>query len=233
MDAESLRLSVEHAGIAAAGLAFLAGLVFSFNPVALASIPVSLAYVTRGRDQSQAVLFGAMFVLGMILTHVILGFSWIGWRTGRGHRWKRLGTVPRAAPDCARSDMGRLASHPAAITRFPCEPSHLRLGCIPSRDSIRSRRVPRMHSRTICIAWRNGGNWFDFAWRAEISQPPAPARARFDRRREIHRRTEGQSGSAAAGTTTDEVVFRLRAGAIRRPGRCYMSGARLGSASLP
>lgn len=82
MDAESLRLSVEHAGIAAAGIAFLAGLVFSFNPVALASIPVSLAYVTRGRDKSQAVLFGAMFVFGMILTHVVLGFI-----AGLGGKW--------------------------------------------------------------------------------------------------------------------------------------------------
>ena len=61
MDAESLRLAVEQAGLAAAGLGFLAGLLFSFNPVALASIPVSLAYVTRGRDRSQALLFGAMF----------------------------------------------------------------------------------------------------------------------------------------------------------------------------
>lgn len=38
MDVELLRQSVEHAGLAAAGVAFLAGLVFSFNPVALASI---------------------------------------------------------------------------------------------------------------------------------------------------------------------------------------------------
>ena len=90
MDAESLRLAVEHAGFAAAGIAFLAGLVFSFNPVALASIPVSLAYVTRGRDKSQALLFGAMFVVGMILTHVVLGLiaglggKWVAEVTGRG-----------------------------------------------------------------------------------------------------------------------------------------------------
>lgn len=90
MDAESLRQAVEHAGVAAAGVAFLAGLVFSFNPVALASIPVSLAYVTRGRDKSQALLFGAMFILGMILTHVVLGLiaglggKWIAEVTGRG-----------------------------------------------------------------------------------------------------------------------------------------------------
>jgi cytochrome c-type biogenesis protein len=90
MDAEALRQAVEHAGLAAAGIGFLAGLMFSFNPVALASIPVSLAYVTRGRDKSQALLFGAMFILGMILTHVVLGLvaglggKWAAQVTGRG-----------------------------------------------------------------------------------------------------------------------------------------------------
>lgn len=90
MDVEALRQAVEHAGLAAAGVGFLAGLVFSFNPVALASIPVSLAYVTRGRDKHQALLFGAMFILGMTLTHVVLGFiaglggKWAADITGRG-----------------------------------------------------------------------------------------------------------------------------------------------------
>jgi len=90
VDTETLRQAVEHAGFAAAGVAFLAGLLFSFNPVALASIPVSLAYVTRGRDKSQALLFGGMFILGMILTHVVLGFiaglggKWAAEITGRG-----------------------------------------------------------------------------------------------------------------------------------------------------
>ncbi len=82
MDAEALRQAIEQAGFAAAGVAFLAGLAFSFNPVALASIPVSLAYVTRGRDKGQALLFGAMFILGMILTHVVLGFI-----AGLGGKW--------------------------------------------------------------------------------------------------------------------------------------------------
>lgn len=48
MDAEALRQAIEQAALAAAGVAFLAGLAFSFNPVVLASIPASLAYVTRG-----------------------------------------------------------------------------------------------------------------------------------------------------------------------------------------
>jgi len=82
MEPEALRQAVENAGVAAAGIGFVAGLAFSFNPVALASIPVSLAYITRARDRSQALLYGAMFVLGMILTHVVLGLI-----AGLGGRW--------------------------------------------------------------------------------------------------------------------------------------------------
>ena len=82
MDAEALHQAAAHAGLAAAGIAFLAGLLFSFNPVALASIPVSLAYVTRGRDKSQALLFGALFILSMVLTHVLLGLI-----AGLGGQW--------------------------------------------------------------------------------------------------------------------------------------------------
>ena len=82
IEAEALRSAVEHAGFAAAVVGFIAGLAFSFNPVALASIPVSLAYVTKGRDKSQALLFGSMFLLGMILTHVVLGLI-----AGLGGKW--------------------------------------------------------------------------------------------------------------------------------------------------
>ena len=74
MDAEALRHAVEHAGLAAVGVSFLAGLLFSINPVAIAAIPVSLAYVTRARARGQAFWFGTMFILGMIATHALLGF---------------------------------------------------------------------------------------------------------------------------------------------------------------
>ncbi len=90
MDVEALRSAVKHAGFAAVGVGFLAGLAFSFNPVALASIPVSLAYVTKGRDKGQAVLFGSMFILGLVLTHGVLGLiaglggKWAADLTGRG-----------------------------------------------------------------------------------------------------------------------------------------------------
>ena len=82
MDAESLSQAIQSTGYAAAGLAFLVGLVFSFNPVALASIPVSLAYVTRARDKRAAVAFGGMFILGLVLTHVALGII-----AGLGGQW--------------------------------------------------------------------------------------------------------------------------------------------------
>ncbi len=57
------------------GLAFLAGFVFSFNPVSFASIPVVLAYVTKADDEKRARLMGASFVAGMIVTHIVLGVS--------------------------------------------------------------------------------------------------------------------------------------------------------------
>ena len=46
MDIESLRATLEQAGAASLLVGFLAGFLFSFNPVAVAAIPVSLAYVT-------------------------------------------------------------------------------------------------------------------------------------------------------------------------------------------
>ena len=89
MDAESLREAVAQAGFGALWIGFVTGLVFSFNPVALAAIPVSLAYVTKTRTPRQAILFGGLFVLGMILTHVTLGLvaslggSWVQHLLGR------------------------------------------------------------------------------------------------------------------------------------------------------
>lgn len=82
MDFEVLRQSVEQAGVAAAGAVLLAGLLFSLNPVAVAAIPVSLAYVTRAREKRTAFLYGGMFIFGMIATHVALGLV-----AGMGGRW--------------------------------------------------------------------------------------------------------------------------------------------------
>ncbi len=75
MDIESLRSTLEQASIASLAIGLAVGFLFSFNPVALAAIPVSLAYVTKAQETRRAVLFASMFVLGMILTHVVLGLA--------------------------------------------------------------------------------------------------------------------------------------------------------------
>ncbi len=82
MDAEALRASLEQASVASLGIGFLLGFVFTFNPVALASIPVSLAYVTKAHDTRKATVFGAMFILGMVVTHAVLGVI-----AGLGGEW--------------------------------------------------------------------------------------------------------------------------------------------------
>ncbi len=82
MELESLRAALEQANPAALGIGFLAGFLFSFNPVALAAIPVSLAYVTKAHEPRRAVVFGSMFVLGMIATHAVLGVA-----AGLGGLW--------------------------------------------------------------------------------------------------------------------------------------------------
>lgn len=72
-------------GVAGLGAALLAGFLFSFTPVAFASIPVVLAYVTRARAFREAVSYGLAFAAGLILTHVVLGIGaalgllWTGW----------------------------------------------------------------------------------------------------------------------------------------------------------
>lgn len=73
MDIEHLRIVAEQASLASLLIGFTTGFVFSFNPVALAAIPVSLAYVTKSHEQRVAIHYAASFVLGMLLVHVALG----------------------------------------------------------------------------------------------------------------------------------------------------------------
>lgn len=84
MDLDLLQATLEQASFVSIVVGFTAGFIFSFNPVALAAIPVSLAYVTKAREPQTAVFFGAMFIAGMVVTHVILGFA-----AGLGGEWVR------------------------------------------------------------------------------------------------------------------------------------------------
>lgn len=82
MDLEILKSTLEQASLASLGVGLTAGFIFSFNPVALATIPVSLTYVTKAHETKRAVRFGAMFIAGMVLTHVFLGAV-----AGLGGQW--------------------------------------------------------------------------------------------------------------------------------------------------
>jgi cytochrome c-type biogenesis protein len=73
MDMDQLRAAAEQATFASIVIGFTTGFLFSFNPVALAAIPVSLAYVTKTHEQRAAVHYAGAFVLGMLLVHVALG----------------------------------------------------------------------------------------------------------------------------------------------------------------
>lgn len=71
---------LSQASWAGVGLAFLAGFVFSFNPISFASIPVVLAYVAKAHDdreheQRRALILGAAFVSGMFVIHIVLGVA--------------------------------------------------------------------------------------------------------------------------------------------------------------
>ncbi len=75
ISAQPLEEALAQASWAGIGIAFLSGLVFSFNPVSFASIPVMLAYVTKAHEERRALLMGGAFVLGMLVTHVALGVT--------------------------------------------------------------------------------------------------------------------------------------------------------------
>ncbi|KWK78228.1 cytochrome c biogenesis CcdA family protein [Burkholderia ubonensis] len=73
MDIETVRATLEQSSAASVAVGFLLGFVFTFNPVALATIPVSLAYVTKAHNPRTATWYGAMFILGMVITQTLLG----------------------------------------------------------------------------------------------------------------------------------------------------------------
>lgn len=75
MDIETLRVAFSDPSWAGLVVAFMAGFVFSFNPVAIAAIPVTLAYVTKAQEPRRAVWLSCGFLLGLFVTHVTLGVA--------------------------------------------------------------------------------------------------------------------------------------------------------------
>lgn len=75
MDIESLRLALTEPSLLALGVAFAAGFLFSINTVAIAAIPVTLAYVTKAHEPRRAVLLGGAFIAGLLATHITLGVA--------------------------------------------------------------------------------------------------------------------------------------------------------------
>ncbi|HBP0276307.1 cytochrome c biogenesis CcdA family protein [Pseudomonas aeruginosa] len=73
MELETLRqLASQSVGVAS-GISLLAGLLFSVSPLAIAALPVPLAYVTRARAPSEAARYGLAFIGGLIAAHALLG----------------------------------------------------------------------------------------------------------------------------------------------------------------
>ena len=75
INTETLKQTLQTASWAGIGIAFLAGFVFSFNPVSFASVPVMLAYVTKAHEERRAIVMGSAFVMGTLITHVVLGVA--------------------------------------------------------------------------------------------------------------------------------------------------------------
>jgi len=73
--ANLLEQSLQTASLTGILIAFLAGFIFSFNPVSFASVPVMLAYVTKSKEPRRALWLAAAFILGTITTHVVLGVA--------------------------------------------------------------------------------------------------------------------------------------------------------------
>jgi len=89
---------MQQANLMGLGAALITGFLFSFNATSFITIPVVLAYVTKARALGEAIKMGRAFIIGMILTHVVLGVAaaiggeWAGQLLGR-HWYILLGPV--------------------------------------------------------------------------------------------------------------------------------------------
>lgn len=158
MDIESLRATLEQASLASLGIGFLLGFVFTFNPVALASIPVSLAYVTKAREPKTAMLYGGLFILGMVIAQTLLGLI-----AGFGGHWvaadrQRAGPRPGARADSAGPDVGRLDQTAAVIDCHSRSTRRKHLRRSGHGHRLCRRGLPVLHTRSRGAAWNRRGD---------------------------------------------------------------------------
>lgn len=74
-DLSSFKSVLKEPSIVGIAVGFISGLLFSFNPVSFASIPMMVAYVTKAGEKKRAFEMGWAFVSGLIVTHVVLGVA--------------------------------------------------------------------------------------------------------------------------------------------------------------
>lgn len=75
MDIEFVRTALQQPTWLGLAVGFVTGLVFSFNSVAIAAIPVTLAYVTKAQAPQRALVLGGAFIAGLLVTHIALGIA--------------------------------------------------------------------------------------------------------------------------------------------------------------
>ena len=73
LDSGMMPSVLQHPSFAALALGFGTGFLFSFEPLALASLAVGVTYVTRGRRRPSALWLTGAFLAGMIVTQAFLG----------------------------------------------------------------------------------------------------------------------------------------------------------------
>ncbi len=92
-NADLLEQTLQTASWSGITIAFIAGFIFSFNPVSFASVPVMLAYVSKSHDKKKGLILAGSFITGLITTHVVLGIiaafggDWVQKVMGREWNW--------------------------------------------------------------------------------------------------------------------------------------------------
>jgi hypothetical protein len=183
MDIEVVRTTLEQASLTSLAIGLAIGFFFSFNPVALAAIPVSLAYVTQPQARQQSVRLGSMFVLGMIATHASA-------RARRRSRRRldpachRARVGPGARPGGDRAGARVAGMDPAAdSTDTPARAAHGQyVGRGRARGLVLGGGLSCVHARIGRPAGHCGRRRFTALWRAAVvgvqRWPRRPDRAR-------------------------------------------------------